>query len=84
MNEENIILLEGFDEAIVGVSYRCGQPPHVVYDREKCLEILERDMSPDEAMEHFEFNIAGAWVGDQTPAFLTTYEDYMEMIDAET
>jgi hypothetical protein len=36
------------------------------------LEALRtRDgMESDEAQEFFEFNIAGAWIGEQTPIFL--------------
>jgi hypothetical protein len=36
------------------------------------IEVLqERDeMTYDEALEYFEFNIAGAYVGEQTPVFV--------------
>jgi hypothetical protein len=29
-----------------------------------------RDMSEEDAYEYFQFNIAGAWVGEATPFFL--------------
>lgn len=61
---------DGFDEAIVGTGCRCGQPDLVVYDVEKCIEILARDMSHDDAQEYFDFNVVGAWVGDETPVWL--------------
>ena len=46
-----------------------------VYDRQKCIEILmERDgMSDEEAVEYFEYNVTGAWVGEYTPIFLETF-----------
>ena len=45
------------------------------YNKEKVLERLVADgMTPDEAIEFWEFNQIGAWVGDQTPCFLTRYE----------
>jgi hypothetical protein len=67
------LLADGFDEAILGIAERCTQPALVVYDTQKCIEILmTRDgMTYDEAWEYFDFNTIGAWVGDMTPLFLT-------------
>lgn len=67
---------DGFDEAILGVAQRCGQPEIIAYDTEKILEILQaRDgMTAEEAVEYFEFNIAGAWVGEETPIFIDRKE----------
>ena len=61
-----------FDAAIVGVADRIGMETVVVYDTSKVIDILcERDgMGGDEAAEFFEFNIAGAYVGDRTPIFI--------------
>jgi len=61
-----------FDEAILGVAERIGMSPIVAYDTAKIIDILcERDgMEDDEAAEFFEFNIAGAYVGDRTPIFI--------------
>jgi hypothetical protein len=61
-----------FDVAILGVAERIGMSPIVAYDTAKIIDILcERDgMEGDEAAEYFEFNIAGAYVGDRTPIFI--------------
>jgi len=69
-----LLLLDGLDEAFVGVITRFGMDdPVAIYDRDKIIEILVRDGSSwEEAEEHFGFNIIGAWVGDQTPFFLNT------------
>lgn len=69
---EDLLLADGFEDACVGVVERCGQPAHLVYDRDKCVEILvERDgMRPDEAEEFLQFNVVSAWVGPNTPGFL--------------
>ena len=32
-------------------------------------------MPYEEAVEYFEFNVAGAWVGEQTPIFVDLKED---------
>ena len=39
---EEALLLEPemFDDAILGIAERCGQPPIVAYDRQRCIEIL--------------------------------------------
>ena len=66
-----------FDGAILGLGRRCGQPDLLVYDVDKCIEILmKRDnMTQEEAVDFFEYNIAGAWVGGGTPIFLYTDRD---------
>ena len=69
-----LLTLDGFDEAILGVVERCDLLV-VCYDRNKILEILMRDMNLDEAMEYFEFNILGAYMGESTPVYL----DYMPL-----
>lgn len=67
------LLLDGFDEAIIGMAERINLGPVVAYDVEKILEIMiERDgMTYEEAMEFFDFNIQGAWMGDFTPIYIT-------------
>ena len=41
----------------------------VVYNRQKCIEILMNDMSEEEAEEYFNYNYLDAFVGDSTPIF---------------
>jgi len=59
---------DGFDAAIIGYDANCT----VVYDYDKCMEILmERDsMTEHEAHEYMEFNVVNAYVGDFTPIFI--------------
>lgn len=67
------LLADGFDAAILGVAERCGQPPLVAYDRGRCIDILEaQGMDREEAEEFFEFNVAGAWLGEMTPVWVDT------------
>jgi hypothetical protein len=62
---------DGFDDAIIGVEIYTY--PRVVYSVEKCIEILKsEDMTEEEAFEHFEFNVAGSYVGEQTPLWIET------------
>lgn len=61
---------DGYDDAIIGIGSRCGQPDLIVYDVETVIEILMQDMSEEEAREFFDFNIGGSWVGEGTPIWL--------------
>lgn len=63
---------EAFDDAIIGIAERCGQPPLVAYDRSRCIEIIMADIGceREEAEEYYEFNTAGAWLGEGTPIFI--------------
>ena len=72
LTEENpdALLADGFLEAFVGIHRRFGQPALAAYDYDKCIEILMRDMSYEEAVEFFEFNTIGSWMGEHTPVFV--------------
>jgi hypothetical protein len=63
-NEEEFLIADGFDEAIIGVEE---SSMRLIYSVSKCLEILERDMSEEDAIEYFNFNVLGAYVGEKTP-----------------
>lgn len=71
VEENEPLRADGFNEAIIGTEYHGGR---VVYSIERILEILIiRDgMDMDKAIEHFDFNIAGAYVGEMTPIFIWT------------
>ena len=64
--EEEILAADGFDHAVIGIEE---SSMRLIYSVGKCIEILmtEEDMSLEESMEYFDFNIKGAWVGDKTP-----------------
>jgi len=70
----DVIVADGFEDALIGVGQQFNKAL-AVYDRQKCIEILmERDgMSDEEAVEYFEYNVTGAWVGEYTPIFLETF-----------
>lgn len=60
-----------FDEAILGVASRMNTVA-VCYSESKIIEILMREdgMDYDEAIEYYQFNILGSWVGEHTPVYL--------------
>lgn len=62
----------GFEECIVGMAQRDSDSNIVfVLSKKRCIELLmARDnMNEDDADEHFEYNIAGSWLGVNTPMF---------------
>ena len=68
---------DGLDKAIAGICRQFGRPDVILYDEDKVIEILmEREkMDYKEAVEFFEFNIIGAGMGPETPAFYFKLND---------
>ena len=66
---EDSLLADGFDEAIIGMVDGFNREPVVLYDKDKCIDILAKDMSREEAVEYFDFNVIGAYMGENTPKF---------------
>ncbi len=73
LDNSELLKANGLDEAMIGVGFRFNDR-FIVYDYDKVIEILMEDMTHDEAIEHFDYNIAGAFVGESTPAFVTKAE----------
>jgi hypothetical protein len=66
-----IVYPTGFEDCIVGVGERYGGPPVAVLDVAKMLAKMEKEgMTHDEALEYFEYNILGAYVGEESPVYL--------------
>ena len=64
--EETFLKADGFDDAIIGVDE---SSMRLIYSFSKCIEILiSRDgMSEEDAIEYFNFNVSGSYVGKKTP-----------------
>jgi hypothetical protein len=65
--DETFLKANGLDSAVIGV--QVGEPMRLIYSVSKVIEhlITEDEMSLEDALEHFEFNIRGSYVGEQTP-----------------
>lgn len=73
---DSALFMDGFDDCIIGMCVRYGQPVIAAYDLEKVIQKLMGDgMTREEAVEFFEFNQVGAWVGDSTPCFVTVLDN---------
>jgi hypothetical protein len=64
--DDSFLLATGFDEAVIGVET---PSMRLIYSVTKIIEILmtRDEMTMEDAMEFYEFNIKGGWVGDLTP-----------------
>jgi len=70
------LVADGFDDCIIGICERFGQEPIVAYDKDKMLQKMVDDgMEYEDAVEHFNFNIIGAWIGETTPCFIEVVPD---------
>jgi len=71
---DGAIILDGLDDAIVGVTEEFGNGRRILYSADKILNILmERDgMTWHEAVEFYDYNILGLHAGEQNPVFLVT------------
>lgn len=70
--DESFLVADGFNDAVVGFEANSGR---LIYSSNKCLEILIQDgLSHEDALEHFEFNVTGSYVGEKTPIFMETVD----------
>jgi hypothetical protein len=70
---ENALVMDGYDDCVVGVLERFGQKEAIVmYDKEQVIQQLmdEGCDSYEEALEYYSYNQLGGWHGGQTPGFL--------------
>tara|TARA_R110000824_G_scaffold65772_1_gene171087 strand:+ start:845 stop:1087 length:243 start_codon:yes stop_codon:yes gene_type:complete len=78
MEELDVAMLEPraqFDVAFVGYVSRFGMEPIACYDYELVIGVLVGiEMTYEEAEEYFHYNIIGAWVGDDTPCYISQTE----------
>lgn len=71
--DPELLFADGFDDCIIGFTIE-DKVPVVLYSTAKIIQKLKQDMTEDEAVEFFEFNINGAYVGERTPVFWNDYD----------
>jgi len=68
-NPDETLKANGFDDCIIGVDYS----ERLVYSINKIIDqLVSEDMTREDALDHFGYNIAGAYVGEFTPIFVWT------------
>lgn len=63
--DDEFLIADGFNDAVIGLDEKSMR---LIYSVKKCIEILmAEDMSEEDALEHFNYNVSGAYVGEKTP-----------------
>tara|TARA_Y100001951_G_C11054443_1_gene137421 strand:+ start:121 stop:417 length:297 start_codon:yes stop_codon:yes gene_type:complete len=76
LEEENpeALLADGLDKALIGIyrpRWNDSVMPVAVYSICKIIEELVKDgMDEEEAIEYFDFNVDGAYMGEYTPIYI--------------
>lgn len=73
--DPTILVADGYDDCIIGLTFRDDELV-ALYSAELIIEKLSKDMTEDEAIEFFEYNIEGAYVGVKTPKYIHTWGDH--------
>ena len=69
--DEEIVVFDGLEDAVIGVARQFSKQARLVYDREKCLDVfVSQGMTYDEAEEWMSFNVEGLWAGEGTPLIM--------------
>ena len=71
---EGAIILDDMNDAIIGVVEEFGNGNRILYSKNKIIEILQNgdEMTEEEALEYYEYNILSLYAGEQNPLFLIT------------
>ena len=73
--DDEVLLADGFEDALIGIGWQFSRRL-AVYDLDRCIEILMgQGLDYEEAVEHFDYNVLGAYVGPNTPVFVSREVD---------
>ena len=72
MTDDELLLADGLEQAFVGLVVRFNVlDPIACYDYDKVIAgYMEDGMTEEDAIDYFEYNVIGAWVGERTPCFI--------------
>ena len=63
--DNTFLKADGFDEAVIGLD---DSTMRLIYSVSKCINILVNGgMSQFDALEYFNYNVSGSYMGEQTP-----------------
>ena len=62
--------IKKYEQAIIGQD---DASLRIVYSRDKIIDILAEEMTHEEAVEFYEYNILGAYMGEMTPIYVSEH-----------
>jgi len=63
-----VLKADGYDECVLGYEYSFDGVIRLVYSVKMIIDSLTSEgLSDEDAIEHFEYNMRGGYVGEQTP-----------------
>jgi len=67
--EASFLKADGYDDCVLGYEYNWDGNMRLIYPVKAILNkmVSEDEMSEEDAIGHFEFNMRGGYVGEQTP-----------------
>jgi hypothetical protein len=70
--EGEFLKADGLDEAIIGYDDQTGR---LIYSMNKIIDILiiNDEMTEEDALEHYYYNIHGGYLGEKTPIWCCDY-----------
>lgn len=73
--DEEILKADGFDAAVIGIEEGSMR---LIYSVRRCIEILitDEEMTLEDALEHFSYNVSGSYVGEKTPIWCEDMFEY--------
>jgi hypothetical protein len=86
---KEVFLASGFEDALIGICERSDKDPVAVYDKAKCIQVLIKDFKfmqdkheeefdqelYTDAVEYFDSTIIKNYVGENSPVFLSLYQE---------
>jgi len=74
--EPGCLIVDGFDDAIIGLVELSDGEKVVLYDTYKCIDVLKvnGEMAEEDAWDYFYHKTVGTYMGEKTPAFMTSKE----------
>lgn len=72
--DPQILLADGFDDCLLGVTV-VDDEWVALYNAYAIVLKLSQDMDWDDALDYFEYNILGAYVGPKTPEYVWIEDD---------
>jgi hypothetical protein len=67
--EETCLFADGLEDAFIGIGYQVTTPIAIYSTKKVIASLMKQDMDFISAVEYFDYNIIGAYVGEATPIF---------------